>query len=417
MNNTRSLNDNERIDEAISALGSIISALEETKLGKKSLMRCCRDHGLDGLRVRRLIDSVLKVTAEEKDSEPFDIKEPYEELYKEILGISDPADNVRIPYDYRESLDHVMKEYLSEKEILVLTKRFGLDGGGQMTWEETQEAAGLGQGYARIYASNAIRKLRIGKNLRILASGLSAYLLEEETKTRLHEIEIDSLRKKYEVVREAVVKDAQEELDAVKAGEEKKFIADRCRAILPRHMGLDPRSQKALEYHAKRFGTLKNLYDILLSGDDDLKKVRNMGNGTIAAFKEETESFVMKEFGMTTDKLRKTLLSCGEYSVLCGQISIDRIGLGTRHLNALKRADSIRHDTPHVMTLRDLMLTTDSELLRFRNISKNSIKKIREDTDRFITETFGITEIELRAAIESEKNSVPEGKEDSNARL
>jgi RNA polymerase primary sigma factor len=90
-----------------------------------------------------------------------------------------PDDNL-MASALQAELKHVISTVLTDRQAFVITKRFGLDGGGPCTLQSIGESLGVTRERVRQMESQALTKLKNGSNVKELMASLYQHMLDVE---------------------------------------------------------------------------------------------------------------------------------------------------------------------------------------------------------------------------------------------
>lgn len=305
-----------RLKESAIVLQSIINACNTCAEGKVSWSQACRTQNLDPLKTRMMIlnlDKCANFNLLLEDAE-IDIYDGYEDFYRCIFG-DRMLEQVIIPFDYKESVLHVVRNTgLDDNESLVLMRRFGL---GEYEVSDTLEAIGkdlnVSRDHVRHIEATALRRCRYKQRLNILKMGFTKYSLLYRQAEELNDKQLEQARMEHEALMMKYDAEHKEHMEIIASNSYEDALMKILHEHLPEILTgthIDVLQLNTRPYNALIRGGINNLFSLLkLNGMDELTKLRTMGRCSAEEVIEKLDDYIRDNYSMTADKLRSICFS------------------------------------------------------------------------------------------------------------
>lgn len=318
MNNERTAMTNEYLAKCDVVLENIKLACKEVCSGC-SWNKACEKHGIDPSKARNLLLKTLPNCAKLEPLDETLLEDAYDGswyAYRDIFGCYD-LENHSLPYDYEESVDHVLKTLDSEHEDIA-RRHYGLSPYGEkQCYREIAEDHGMTESKARKMLQDALHSLRNKKTREILVYGLSKYQVMQENARKEHEAELARIQTEHDVMMEKRRREHEqimekmenstfsEAVEILSEGDYAKALESTPIAV----MGLSVRA-----YNALRRNNAVSMYDVIMAGHNGLKKMWRMGRKSIEEVEKACSRWTEENlYGMSPsevkDKIKKKEVS------------------------------------------------------------------------------------------------------------
>lgn len=398
----RTLNTDERIDEAISVFEDVIKSLNDIKEKGMSIKTACTNHDLDWTKVRSIINTAANIRNSVwlDIAEIISVKNPYEELYKDLFRLRNNIEynKVKLPYDYEDAVNWAMNKVLDDREKAVLDRRYGLTSGESETLETIGNDIGLSNDRIRQIGETALRKLRRTCCRTVLTLGLKAANHKQALQENLQKTNLKNIEDEFKTLVDEEQNRHANTLQQIASNTYTETLKTVCESIRIGDLNITVRA-----YNCLLRANITNLYDLLRYDENQLRKVRNLGQSSLKEILYVLEATINERFNMTISEARAIVrdnyytecIQNSDYTSLCKEIPIDELlseGLiKTSQCNALKRS--------HVNTVYDFLIEEKNTVVRFRNFSYNSYVEVMYAISVISKERFKMDAESLRAIL------------------
>lgn len=355
MNKTRILESKKNLEEAARMLG-------EAAEGKVSLTSVSRALGLTPQRLntemnKEFVPYIRKYCVMDEETILAFLENgqtPWEKLASAVIGLHEKV--LILPEETESLFSQKVKEDLSERELRVLTRLYGLDGSKPLSSSETARQEGVSTNRIQQITATAIRKLRIpsrGSSLLSLLPNYGRYV------TAINELE--SFKEKDGFYEEKFLETSKKMQELV----QQKVLTDLMLQVFDK-------KEPEIDRHWKTpLSLLPEIPDdwksaLARHGVNTIKRLRDLNENTLYYISRQEKVSILKLF-KACDEMGLSLCVDSEQNSLRAE-DISNLNLSVRTYNALSRKG--------IRTVSDVLALTEKDLMSIRNMGKKSVSEI-----------------------------------------
>lgn len=304
----------EILKESVKILETIMDVCNACVEENRYWSEACRERHLDPLKTRQMILRNLgKCTGFDLPLENFklaDIYDGYEKFYQTVFGDSVIKEHV-LPFDYRESVVHVIKNTgLLDKETFVLMRHFGIgDYEIPVTMETIGEDLHVTKSRISYYEKNAIGKCRLKDRIEILQLGLAKYNMRKMQMEEEHRKQLEQFQAEHNALMEKYDAEHRKHMETIASNSYEQAVLK----ILPMDI-MDKLAETDIKvlglsirpYNALRRSYYYTLFDLLrVRNREDFLKIPHMGNHSVDEVVEKLSLYIRNTYNVDINLLRK----------------------------------------------------------------------------------------------------------------
>lgn len=301
-----------RLRTGVQVLYKMISACNTCRLDHVSWNHACRENHLDPLKARRMVlalDRLMDCDVTIEESTEKDLYDGYEQFYRVIFG-DQSLKRVSLPYDYQESVMHVIKHTsLDGREQVILMRHFGIgDYNVPESFAEIDRDFDVVKSRIIQIADKALEKCRHVNSIDILRMGLTRYEQGRKQAKELQRQQLRQTKEEHEAFMAKQKEEHEKRMQIISTGSYEEAL----KALLPSdlidrlfHTDIHALDLSVRAYNALKFSGLNNVLDVLaLSGVDDCLKIRHMGVRSAEEVVSKLDGYAKENYGVTAEALR-----------------------------------------------------------------------------------------------------------------